>query len=658
MIRRTASCLLFVAILAAALAAGSQQGAGPSSSVARSTLKITSPLGRTGLVMRVRIVAQIALAPGVLLSPVDFFVDGARVGTVENGPPYAVEWVDDNPFAKREIIVQAADSNGETLRDSVTLPPFEVVEKTDVTGVLLETSVYDKNGRFVSDLPASAFTVSEDEVAQTIDLITRESVETDLLLLVDNSQSMSRRIDYVRLATERLIASLHERDRAIVAPFNARIGTITGPTNDGATLRQAITAMRAGGGTALLDGLLEATRLLSSSNGRRAIVLITDGYDENSAATLDQVLRVVQESQVTVYALAVGGVAGISMKGEMTLRQIAEQSGGRVFFPAREPELVTAAETIATDTHNRFLITYTPKNQRKDGSWRTVSVGVPEGLRARTRAGYFAPEPPPIRPTIEFTVQDPQRGYVDVTAADVDVFEDEVPQTIDTFQEAVDPVSIVMALDASGSMRKSAELVKSTASDFVRAVRPEDSLALITFADKPRFEHVLATNREWSLEAIRKYNAAGGTALYDALFNALQHLRDVKGRRAIVVLTDGRDENNPGTAPGSSHTFDEVLGLQRKVGATIYVVALGGNVDREVLDRLTTVSGGQEYLATDATALDAQFRRIVEDLRRRYVVSYSSTNRLADGNWRKVDIRPHAPGQIVTSAGGYFAPSE
>ena len=657
--RRAALGVLF-ACLSMLVAPTRARGQEPTT-LPTSSLRITSPLGRTGLVMRVRIVAQVTLAPGALLSPVEFFVDGAKVGAVQDGPPYAVEWLDENPFESREITVQAAVSGGAAtavLKDSVTLPPFEVVEKAEVTGVLLETSVYDRTGRFVSDLPGTAFTVSEDDVTQAIDFITREAVETDLLLLVDNSQSMARRLDYVRRATERLVAGLREKDRAIVAPFNAHIGSITGPTNDIATLRQAIGAMRATGGTALLDGLVEATRLLSASTGRRAIVLLTDGYDENSLASLDDVLKAVQESQVTVYGLAIGGVAGISMKGETTLRTIAEQSGGRVFFPARESELVSASESIATDTHSRYLITYTPTNQKKDGHWRSVAVDVPEGLRARTRAGYFAPDPPPIRPTLEFTIQDSGRNYMDVTAADLDVYEDDVLQKVDTFQEAVDPVSIVLTLDSSGSMKKSAELVKSTATNFVRAVRPEDSLALITFADKPRFEHVLGTNRNWSIDAIGKYVANGGTALYDAVYNSLLHLRDVKGRRSIVLLSDGRDENNPGTAPGSTHVFDEVLALQRKVGATIYVVALGQNVDRSVLEQLASVSGGQTYYADDASGLGLQFKRVVDDLRRRYVLSYSSSNKLADGNWRKVEIRPQATGQVVTSTGGYFAPTE
>ncbi|MEQ1726824.1 MAG: VWA domain-containing protein [Vicinamibacterales bacterium] len=652
MIRRACLAVLLAVVAAAALSA--RQTATPTGS----TLTITSPQGRTGAVMRVRIVAQIALAPGLTLSPVNFYVDGALVGTVNNGPPFAVEWVDDNPFERREVTVQAADSAGSTLKDTVVLPPYEVIEKSQVTGVLVETSVYDKDGKFVSDLPPASFTVLEDDVEQTIDLISRESVETDMVLLVDNSQSMSRRLDYVRRATERLTMSLRPKDRAIVAPFNAHIGTITGPTGDADTLRQAIRSMRAGGGTAMLDGLLDATRLLQQGSGRRAIVLITDGYDENSVAQLDEVVKAVQEQQITVYALAVGGVAGISMKGELALRRIAEQSGGRVFFPARESELVTAAETIATDTHNRFLLTYTPRNQKNDGRWRNVAVRVPEGLRSRTRAGYFAPDPPPIRPTIEFTLQDNQRNYLDVTTADLDVFEDEVLQKVDTFQEAIDPVSIVLTLDSSGSMRRAVDLVKNTATAFVKAVRPEDSLALITFADKPRFEHLLSTNRQWSIDAIAKYTALGGTALYDALFNSLQHLRDVKGRRVVVLLSDGRDENNPGTAPGSTHVAADVLALQRKVGATVYAIGLGTSLDREMLETLATVSGGQTYYATDASALGAQFRRVVEDLRRRYVLSYSSTNRTADGNWRKVEIRPHLPGAAVTTAGGYFAPTE
>jgi len=590
------------------------------------------------------------------VSPLEFFVDGVRVGTIESGPPYAVDWTDENPFEKREIVVQASDSSGNALRDSVILPPFELEERTEVKAVLLETGIYDKAGRPVREMPADAFAVLEDGVQQTIDLVTRETVPTDVVLLVDNSQSMSSRIDFVRRAAERLTAGLRTKDRTIVVPFNAHIGTITGPTNDRATISQAIGAMHAGGGTAVLDSLIEASRLLQNAEGQRALVLITDGFDENSTATTAEALKAVQQAQTTVYAVGIGGVAGIALRGETLLRQIATATGGRVFFPPREQDVLAAAEAITADAQNRFLVTYTPRNQKKDGLWRAITVELPDGYRVRTRAGYFAPPPPPIRPTAEFTILDDHRRYVDATRDDLEVFEDGVPQKIDTFQEAVDPVSIVLALDSSGSMKKSAELVKQTARDFVLAVRPEDSLALITFADEPKFAHALATNRTWSLDAIEKYTAIGGTALYDALLNSLNTLKGVKGRRAVVVLSDGKDENNPGTAPGSTHELKEVLALSKQVGAEIFAVGLGPTVDRPVLEQLAEESGGQTYYASDASNLGAQFRRVVDDLRRRYVISYTSTNSTHDGGWRTLEIRPRAPGHYVLTTDGYFAP--
>lgn len=644
-------CVLL--IVAEAIGATAQR---PSDS--KSTLTITSPLGRTGLVTTVRIVAQIAVAPDVLLSPVEFFVDGVKVGTVASGPPYAVDWTDQNPFERRVIVAQAGDSTGQTLRDEVILPPFEVEERAEVKSILLETGVYDKSGNSIANIPPEQFSVEEDGLLQTIDLVTTETVPTDVVILVDNSQSMAMRMDFVRRATEGIVAGMRKNDRAIVAPFNAHVGTITGPTNDSRTIGEAINAMRAGGGTALLDSITDATKLLGNSEGRRVLVLITDGYDENSRATLQQAMNSVEHVQATVYAVGIGGAAGIALKGADTIRAIAESSGGRVFFPSRAQDLLLAANSVSKDAHSRFLVTYTPKNQRKDGSWRSISVHVPGDYRVRARNGYFAPAPPPIRHTTEFTVLDGSRRYVDVSAQDLDVFENGVAQKIDTFQEAVDPVSIVLTLDQSGSMKKSAELVKQTARDFVLAVRPEDSLAMILFADRPIFAHALAINRQWSLDAIDKYTPLGGTALYDSLWNSLSTLRGVKGRHAIVVLTDGKDENNPGTAPGSVHTLEEVLALNKQVGASVFAVGFGNGADRGALERIATETGGQAYFAIDAANLGAQFRRIVSDLRRRYILAYTSTNSTHDGEWRTVDIRPKAADHYTLSLGGYFAPKD
>jgi VWFA-related protein len=370
------------------------------------------------------------------------------------------------------------------------------------------------------------------------------------------------------------------------------------------------------------------------------------------------VLTTAESAQVTIYGVGIGGVAGLSLKGEDLLRHIAKDTGGRLFLSPREPDLVAVAAAVASDAHNRYLITYTPADQKKDGTWRAVSVDVPDGYRVRTRAGYFAPAPPPIRPAVEFTVKDVSHSYVDVTADDLEVTEDGVALSVDTFQEAVDPIGIVMALDASGSMKKSAEVVRRAARDFVLAVRPEDRLAMITFADKPMFAHLLATNRQWSLDAIDKYEAKGGTALYDALYNSLLHVKEMTGRRAVVVLTDGKDENNPGTAPGSEHTLDEVLALVKSAGAAIYPIGLGQNVERPILERLAAESGGEAYFPSDVSNLSEEYHRVIENLRRRYILSYTSPNSTHNGAWRSVSIQPRTAGLVISSRGGYFAPAQ
>jgi hypothetical protein len=125
-----------------------------------------------------------------------------------------------------------------------------------------------------------------------------------------------------------------------------------------------------------------------------------------------------------------------------------------------------------------------------------------------------------------------------------------------------------------------------------------------------------------------------------------------------VVLTDGRDEDNPGTGPGSAHTLDDVLAALKEVGSTVYAIGLGPKVDRATLERLVEVSAGEAYFPADTTVLGEDYRRIVENLRRRFIITYTSTNRRHDGGWRKVQIVPTREGIAIDSAGGYFAPED
>ena len=270
----------------------------------------------------------------------------------------------------------------------------------------------------------------------------------------------------------------------------------------------------------------------------------------------------------------------------------------------------------------------------------------------------MAPSPPPVRPSLEFTITDFERQHLDVSMEDLIVVEDGVPQTVDVFNAAIDPVSIILALDSSGSMKRSAEAVMQAARSFVHSVREEDSLAVLTFADRPVFAHDLTTTRAWSREAIDDYEPVGGTALYDTVVDALTRLRRVEGRKVIVLLTDGRDEDNPGTGPGSIHTFGDALGRLREIEAAIFCIGLGPNINPETLKQLAAESGGDVYFPQDVSTLTDDYRRIVENLRRRYMITYESTNSIRNGAWRSVEIRTRTAGTIVNSRGGYFAPEQ
>jgi VWFA-related protein len=621
------------------------------------SVRITSPLGRTGTPGTIRIVAQVKPQKGQAISEVRFSVDGKAQGSVTSGPPYAVEWTDSNPFERRVIVAEAQGTDGEVGRDEVVLEPYELTEVTEVTSVLVDAGIYDKTGRPVKGMTASDFILEEDDKPQKPDMVAQEAIPTTFAVLVDSSQSMGRNLDFVQAAAGRLAAYLRPRDRVIVAPFSLRLRAVTGPTNDRRTIAEAVEAITAAGGTALRDSMLEVADRLSNTPGRRVVVLITDGYDENSRAGIDEVIAAMKAQGIAVYCVGIGGVAGISLRGHAELQAIARSTGGRAFFPSRPDELPDVYDVLAADAQLRYLITYTPTNQRRDGTWRAIALRTRSAdLLVKARPGYFAPKPAPVRPAIEFTAMDLQSRFLEVTSDDLVVVEDGVEQKIDTFQEATTPVTMVLALDRSGSMKQSAGKVVEAATAFVGALRPEDWLGVITFADRSLVAHGMTQERESTLQAIAAYKAEGGTALYDALCDSVLMLKQYKGRKAVVVLTDGRDEDNPGTGPGSTRTWEQVIGLFREIDVTAFAVGLGTKIDPERLTALATVSGGQAYFPQEVAELSAQYASIVDNLSHRYIIGYTSTNSSRDGKWRTVEIKTRTSGIVVHSRQGYFAP--
>jgi VWFA-related protein len=648
-----AAAAALVALLNAAAAGGAK-------APEATTVRITSPLGRTGLDGPIRIVAQVQRPQDVRLGPVRFFVDGQLLGSTEAGPPFAIEWTDQNPYEAREIGAEVCIEGGECVRDTVKLPPLEVNEEAQVSSVLVEASVQDGKGRYVGDLSLEHFFLREDDAEQKLDLVRSDTVPSTYTLLIDCSQSMSRRMDFVHLAAARLLRFLRPEDKVIVVPFTKNVGTITGPTGDLQTVTSAIEVTKSAGGTAVLDTVTRLPELLQGVTGRQAVILLTDGYDEHSTHSFEDAMRAAKAAQASLFVIGIGGSAGISIKGERALKALAEHAGGRAFFPTRDDELPRIHELIAADIQQRYLLAYTPNNQRIDGAWRTINLTTLDPThKVRARPGYFAPKPPPVRATIEFVIAtDDVENPIELSSGDLELTEDGVRQDIDTFHEAVAPLSIVLAVDASGSMKSATEAVKEAAKSFVASLRPKDELSLLLFADDVVTVHDLSTNREGIVKGIDEYQASGGTALNDAVVAALGRLGRVDRRRAIVLMTDGRDENNPGTAPGSRHSLADVLEQIREVDAAIYSIGLGPKVDRQSLTRLAAASGGEAFFPIAVDELASNYQRVVERLRRRYVASYVSSNPRRGGEWRRVEIVSHIPGVAITSRGGYFAPKD
>ena len=650
---RTASGIV-AAIL---VAAGVTSAAKDHDPVAPPTIKITSPLGRSGLPGNIRIVARVDAPPTAQPVLVTFSIDGKALATDTDGAPYEAIWVDENPFEEREIMAEATFADGQDVLDIVNLKPLEITEAADVSSVAVEATVVDAAGHFVTGLDSSDFVLREDGSTETVDFFRQQREPALFTLLVDSSHSMAIRADAVRAAARRFLDAIAPDDQVVVAPFSKTITSITGPTTDHSTVLQAIAAIKPEGGTAILDALGEAVQHLAPVAGRRALVLITDGYDEHSQSQIDTALTALNASGVPVYVIGFGGIAGISLNGEKLLNTLSGETGGRAWFPRDEPQLGKAYETIASEVQHRYFLTYTPQNQRRDGTWRKISVEVDRpGLKVRARAGYTAPKAPPVHPVIEFTAIGAAQQPAVVTKDDLLVIEDGVDQEIETFEEAVEPVTVVLALDGSGSMKKAATQAQAAARDFVNALRPEDRIAMISFADKSVLVQAPTEKRDETLKAIDGYVAAGGTALNDALYDSLSQVAKVEGRRAIVVVTDGRDENAKSTGPGSVQTWEDVLQAVGQTEATIYAIGIGTKVDRSRLQTLADKSGGAAYFPADVTSLAASYQKIVDELRRRYVIGYQSTNSERNGRWRKLDIRTQDGKTLIRSRGGYYAP--
>ena len=272
--------------------------------------------------------------------------------------------------------------------------------------VSLNVSVTDPAGSFVTDLEQAEFEVFEDGVKQSISFFSRKQQPIALAVLLDTSNSMEGRMGTAQEAAIGFARRLQPNDVAEVIEFSSRVNILQEFTNDASALEQAIRSTTPDGSTALYNAIYISLKSLGKIKARtedeirrQAIVVLSDGDDTSSLMPYEEVLELAKRSETAIYTIGLRdqreGTRPTFKEAEFVLRQLAQETGGRSFFPNTVHELPKIYQQISQELSTLYSIAYTSKNPLRNGAWRRIVVRVARpGLVARTRQGYYGPTAP------------------------------------------------------------------------------------------------------------------------------------------------------------------------------------------------------------------------------------------------------------------------
>jgi Ca-activated chloride channel family protein len=273
----------------------------------------------------------------------------------------------------------------------------------DTTLVLIPVTVTDSMNRFVLGLQKGDFHLYEDGVEQTIANLSGEDAPLSVGIAFDTSGSMTDKVRTSRRAAIQFLRTMNAQDEAFLIEFGDQASLTAGFTNQFDEIQNKLASVAPGGLTAMFDGAQLALReMQKAKNPRKAIVIISDGGDNNSRYTAREIESLVREADVQIYAMGVfqpsifAGVNKEEVNGARMLSQLAEQTGGRAFTATDGNDLPSVAARIAIELRNQYVLAYRSKNRNNDGKYRKVEVKItpPAGiasLKMHWRLGYYAP---------------------------------------------------------------------------------------------------------------------------------------------------------------------------------------------------------------------------------------------------------------------------
>ncbi len=296
------------------------------------------------------------------------------------------------PIPNKQPLPPGQDSNAGKQGSSI---------KVDVNLVVLHTTVLDDRGKFADGLKQENFRVFEDKVEQKLSIFKREDVPVSMGLVIDNSGSMRDKRPRVNEAAITLVEASNKNDEAFVVNFNDDfyLDLDKDFTNSIPELKEALERIDSRGSTALYDAIIGSLdHLKKASKDKRVLLVVTDGEDNTSHNSLEKAIREIQKTDTVVYTIGLLSEESKknAKKAKRALEQIALASGGLSYFPENVDDVHSICQQVAHDIRNQYILAYYPTNERKDGTFRQVTVQVipPRGhgkLTPRTRNGYYAP---------------------------------------------------------------------------------------------------------------------------------------------------------------------------------------------------------------------------------------------------------------------------
>src|SRR5712671_1579132 len=259
----------------------------------------------------------------------------------------------------------------------------------------------DKRGKFVRDLNQNDFNILDDhKPPQAIINFRRETdLPIELCLLIDVSGSVNSRFDFEQnAATSFLQHTLRAKfDKAFILGFNSHSQLAQDFTDNVQLLSAGVRKLHSGGGTALYDAIYRASKEKFLKDRpdhpiRKAIVIVSDGEDNQSEFSRAQAIEMAQRAEVIIYAISTDD-SGLVMRGDRVLEQIAEATGGRAFFPFKMKDITHSFAAIEDELRSQYVVSYKPANFDADGRYRSIEIStLKKDLQVRARKGYFAPQ--------------------------------------------------------------------------------------------------------------------------------------------------------------------------------------------------------------------------------------------------------------------------